>query len=109
MRPLRGLLLSCKQALVNYAPGMGLSTRCQWLDADIYVTTSAGSGNLRPLDGLGSSDDLAEPGISDVPVPPGDVAADHAGLLPVGGVVGAVEGEVLRTTRRPTRSRAVRR
>src|SRR3712207_7071024 len=35
---------------------------------------SAGSGNLCPLDGLGSADDLAEPGIGDVPVPPGDVA-----------------------------------
>src|SRR3712207_8482520 len=55
---------------------------------------SAGSGNLCPLDGLGSADDLAEPGIGDVPVPPGDVAADHAGLLAMGLVVGAVEGEI---------------
>ena len=55
---------------------------------------SAGSGNLRPLDGFGSADDLAELGIGDVPVPPGDVAADHAGLLAVGVVVGAVEREV---------------
>ena len=61
----------------------------------IVGATSAGSGNLRPLDGFGSADDLAEPGISDVPVPPGDVAADHAGLLAVGVVVGAVEGEVV--------------
>jgi hypothetical protein len=28
-----------------------------------------------------------------VAVPPGDVAADHAGLLAVAGVVGAVQGE----------------
>jgi hypothetical protein len=29
-----------------------------------------------------------------VAVSPGDVAADHAGLLGVGAVIGAVEGEV---------------
>src|SRR3954451_1313852 len=55
---------------------------------------SAGSGNLRLLDGGGSLDDLAEFGVGGVPVPPGDVAADHACLVAVGGVVGAVEGEV---------------
>src|SRR3954453_5192456 len=55
--------------------------------ADHGIRSSAGSGNLRPLDGLGSADDLAKRGIGDVPVPPGDVAADHAGLLAVGGVV----------------------
>src|SRR3954453_16473888 len=55
---------------------------------------SAGSGNLRPGDGGGAFDHLSELGVCGVPVPPGDVAADHAGLLAVGGVVGAVEGEV---------------
>src|SRR3954466_4938342 len=55
---------------------------------------SAGSGNLRPGDGGGALDDLAELGVGEVAVPPGDVAADHPGLLVVGLVVGAVEGEV---------------
>jgi hypothetical protein len=46
------------------------------------------SGNVGPFD------DAAEALIAGVTVSPGDVAADHAGLLGVGGVVGAVEGEV---------------
>src|SRR3954469_20238979 len=58
------------------------------------AAASAGSCNLRPGDGGGSFDHLAEPGVGGVPVPPGDVAADHAGLLAVGRVIGAVEGEV---------------
>jgi hypothetical protein len=33
-------------------------------------------------------------GIGGVAVAPGDVAADHAALLAVGGVAGAVEGEL---------------
>jgi hypothetical protein len=49
---------------------------------------SAASGNVCP------GDDAAEPFIVGVVVAPDDVAADHAGLLLVGGVVGAVEGEV---------------
>src|SRR5947209_5455582 len=67
-----------------------------WLPSASFIVlqASAGSGNLRPLDGFGSADDLAERGVGGVPVPPGDVAADHAGLLLVGAVVGAVEGEV---------------
>ena len=39
-------------------------------------------------------DDLAQPRVGGVPVPPGDVAADHAGLVGVARVVGAVHGEV---------------
>jgi hypothetical protein len=49
---------------------------------------SDASGNLCPVD------DFAEPAIVGVAVPPGDVAADHAGLLVVAGMVGAVQGEV---------------
>ena len=54
----------------------------------VRVHTSAASGNVRP------GDDLAEPLVVGVVVTPDDVAADHAGLLFVGEVVGAVEGEV---------------
>src|SRR5580704_3994291 len=39
-------------------------------------------------------DDAAEPLVVGVVVPPDDVPTDHAGLLLVGGVVGAVEREV---------------
>ena len=50
--------------------------------------TSAASGNICPVD------DFAEATIAGVAVSPGDVAADHAGLLGVAGVVGAIHGEV---------------
>jgi hypothetical protein len=46
------------------------------------------SGYVRPVN------DAAEFAVLGVPVPPSDVAADHASLLLVGAVVGAVEGEV---------------
>jgi hypothetical protein len=49
---------------------------------------SAASGNVCALD------EFAEGSVVCVAVPPDDVAADHAGLLAMGGVVGAVEGEV---------------
>jgi hypothetical protein len=49
---------------------------------------SAGSSYVCPLD------DSAEPFVVDVVVAPDDVPADHAGLLFMGGVVGAVEREV---------------
>ena len=49
---------------------------------------SGASGNLCPVD------DFAESAVVGVAVPPGDVAADHAGLVVVAGVVGAVQGEV---------------
>jgi hypothetical protein len=39
-------------------------------------------------------DDAAESFVVGVVVAPDDVAADHLGLIFVGGVVGAVEGEV---------------
>src|SRR4051794_20895356 len=55
---------------------------------------SAASGNLRPVGQFAAAQDLAELGIGDVAVPPGDVAADHAGLRAVVGMVGAGEGEV---------------
>jgi hypothetical protein len=45
-------------------------------------------GNVCPLD------DSAESFVVGVVVGPDDVAADHAGLLVVAGVVGAVEAEV---------------
>src|SRR5207247_6196745 len=51
-------------------------------------STSAASGNVCPFD------DAAEPFVVGVVVAPDDVAADHAGLLLVAGVVGAVEREV---------------
>src|SRR5215472_6094846 len=49
---------------------------------------SAASSYVCPVD------DAAESLVVGVVVAPDDVAADHAGLLLVGGVVGAVEGEV---------------
>jgi ABC-type dipeptide/oligopeptide/nickel transport system ATPase component len=50
--------------------------------------SSAASGNVCALD------EFAEGSVVCVAVPPDDVAADHAGLLAMAGVVGAVEGEV---------------
>jgi hypothetical protein len=39
----------CKQAfVVNYAPGMSLSTRCQWLDANIYSHNELDADELAP-------------------------------------------------------------
>jgi hypothetical protein len=52
--------------------------------------TSAGSGNVCPVD------DGAQAFVVGVAVSPDDVAADHAALLLVVRVVGAVEGEGLR-------------
>src|SRR5262249_25301491 len=49
---------------------------------------SAASGNVCP------GEDAAESFVIGVVVAPDDVPADHAALLFVGGVVGAVEGEV---------------
>jgi hypothetical protein len=49
---------------------------------------SDASGCLCPVD------DFAESAVVGVAVPPGDVAADHAGLLVMTGMVGAVQGEV---------------
>jgi hypothetical protein len=43
---------------------------------------------------VGLVDDAAQVTVVGVAVSPGDVAADHAGLGSVVGVVGAVEGEV---------------
>ena len=50
--------------------------------------TSAASGYVCPVDYS------AEPLVVGVVVAPDDVPADHAGLLLVAGVVGAVQGEV---------------
>jgi hypothetical protein len=52
------------------------------------LPASAASSYVCPVD------DAAEPFVVGVVVAPDDVAADHAGLLAVAGVVGAVEGEV---------------
>jgi hypothetical protein len=49
---------------------------------------SAASGNVCPVD------DAAESFVVGMVVAPDDVAVDHAGLVFVGGMVGAVEGEV---------------
>jgi hypothetical protein len=56
--------------------------------ADSQVEANAASGYVCP------GDDAAESLVVGVVVAPDDVAADHAGLFLVGGVVGAVEGEV---------------
>src|SRR3954453_3731013 len=40
MRPLRGLLLLLQAGLGELRPWLDLSTRCQWLDADLYATTT---------------------------------------------------------------------
>ncbi len=34
--------------MVNYAPGMSLSTRCQWLDANIYAHNELDADGLMP-------------------------------------------------------------
>jgi hypothetical protein len=47
-----------------------------------------------PLSNVCPVDNLAESFVVGVVVAPDDVAADHAGLLAVGGVVGPVEDEV---------------
>lgn len=60
----------------------------------IWFRTSTASGNLCPFDGAGSSDDFPECRVSGVIVAPGDIATDHPGLLPVAGMIGAVEREV---------------
>ena len=52
------------------------------------LASSAASGYVCPVD------DAAESFVVGVVVAPDDVPADHAGLLLVAGVVGAVEGEV---------------
>jgi hypothetical protein len=49
---------------------------------------SAASSYVCPVD------DAAEPFVVGVVVAPDDVAADHPGLLAVGGVAGAIKGEV---------------
>src|SRR5258708_24039289 len=54
----------------------------------VYSAASAVSGCGCPFD------DAAQAGVGGVAVPPGDVAADHAVLFAVGGVVGATEGEL---------------
>ncbi len=39
----------CKDAfVVNYAPDMGPSTRCQWLDANIYADNELDADGLVP-------------------------------------------------------------
>ena len=60
-------------------------------DSSLAVLSSrprAASGNVCP------GDDLAEPFVVGVVIAPDDVPADHAGLLLMGGVVGAVQGEI---------------
>jgi tetratricopeptide (TPR) repeat protein len=88
----RGAVIGDREA---WAAGIAVASATLALDiAPEYGRAKSALGNLRPLDGFGSSDDLAEPGVGDVSVAPGDVAADHAGLLAVAGMVGAVESEV---------------
>jgi hypothetical protein len=56
--------------------------------ASLYELSSAASGYVCPVD------DAAEPFVVGVVVAPDDVPADHAALLFVAGVVGAVQREV---------------
>jgi hypothetical protein len=58
------------------------------LGAGLPNLPTAASGNVCP------GDDAAEPFVVGVVVAPDNVPADHAALLLVTGVVGAVEGEV---------------
>jgi hypothetical protein len=63
------------------------------------LATQANCGSFTPSTSAVSSyvcpvDDAAEPFVVGVVVPPDDVPADHAGLVFVGGMVGAVEREV---------------
>jgi hypothetical protein len=62
---------------------------CAVLQALAVFLSSAASSYVCPVD------DAAEPFVVGVVVAPDDVAADHAGLLVVAGVAGAVEREVL--------------
>ena len=55
---------------------------------DVPISASAVAGYVCPVDYS------AEPLVVGVVVAPDDVPADHAGLLLVAGVVGAVQGEV---------------
>jgi hypothetical protein len=54
------------------------AARCQWVAGRVARRSSTSAEAL----------------VAGVAVTPGEIAADHAGLLAVGGVVGAVEGEV---------------
>ena len=54
----------------------------------VLHVASAASGNVCP------GDDLTEPFVVGVVVAPDDVAADHAALFLVGGVVGSIQREV---------------
>jgi hypothetical protein len=58
------------------------------LRSAVSAVTSAASGYVCPVD------DAAESFVVGVVITPDDVPADHAGLLLVTGVVGAVEREV---------------
>src|SRR5881227_1238029 len=68
--------------------GCSLTTVRPTTDNAPHARASAASGNVRPVH------DLAEAFVGGVFVPPDGVAADHAPLLLVTGVVGAIEGEV---------------
>ena len=63
----------------------------------LWIATLIEHGLVRPSAASGNlclAGDLPKSSVVLVAVPPGDVAADHAGLFFVAGVVGAVEGEV---------------
>src|SRR6185312_8132778 len=59
-----------------------------WIELRVRPAPSAASSNVRPVD------DAPEAFVVGVVVAPDDVPADHAGLLFVAGVVGAVQREV---------------
>jgi hypothetical protein len=47
--PLRGPCFFCEQAfVVDYASDVSLSTRCQWLDANIYAHNELDVDELAP-------------------------------------------------------------
>ena len=93
LRVRRRWTLGCRHQTLAALGSAALSTESR--SSASYAAASVASGNLRPPDGRGLRDDLTKLGVAGcVPGPPGDVAADHAGLPGVAVVVGAVQGEV---------------
>jgi len=83
-------------SLADYLTKVGTGHRRNKQDSPVeFLTqnTSAPSGYVCPVD------DSAESFVVGVVVSPDDVPADHAGLLGMTGVVGAVQGEVERALR----------
>src|SRR6202030_4356500 len=77
----------------------GLACRARLGPAMSWLSSFEGRGFVYSVAGAVSGcgcpfDDGTQAGVGGVSVPPGDAAADHAVLFAVGGVIGAVEGEL---------------